>query len=158
MIGSHAYVGQGVGGVEVVDLSLPEAPHSLEVIDTPGYASDLIRVGDLLLVLDGNEGGFMIDVRSPSAPIPIGHLDLPVRSNQILATATKDDLILSGLSGGVYRSPLPHLIDELHLSGEDEAWAELTDMEGLAADTRIYLYDRSQVISRDVDIIVAGHE
>jgi hypothetical protein len=64
--GSALYIAAGSGGLLTVD------PSSLAVIDTDstaGEASDVVQVGDTLVVAAGFGGGELWDVSSPLAPV-----------------------------------------------------------------------------------------
>lgn len=72
--GNLAYVADGVGGVDVLDLSDPGNPLLLASADTPA-AYDLALDGDILFVACHSDGLRVVDVSDPTAPVVIGILE-----------------------------------------------------------------------------------
>ena len=135
--GQRAYVSMGKGGVHVYDFSSPSQPVLLQVIDTPGYAQAMALYDKLLLVADGIDGLFMIDVNSEDqGALPIGSLPTPLRIDQI--AVVKDGLIASSRLGGTMKLPLPERLKNLRFDNEGEmAFAIETAEKG----QYLYLYD-----------------
>jgi len=78
--GGHAYVAKGyqtVGGLDVVDISLPEAPLLVGAVSLPGYGEDVAVAGDYAYVADGWAGLQVVDISDPIAPIVVGVTDMP---------------------------------------------------------------------------------
>jgi hypothetical protein len=73
--GEYAYIAAGSQGLQVVDISDPEAPAVVAGLDTGGTAIDLkLRDGYAYLV-DGAQGVKIIDIQEPLAPRLAGSLD-----------------------------------------------------------------------------------
>lgn len=68
----YAYCVAGEFGVVVVDVRDSKSPKLAAVIDTPGYASDVIVSEDLAFIADGEAGVRVVDVRDPAKPIEVG--------------------------------------------------------------------------------------
>jgi hypothetical protein len=93
-------VADGNSGLRVINVSNPEAPFELGVLDTPGRARGVEVVGNLAYVADGNSGLRVINVSNPEAPFELGVLDTP---GDALDVAVVGDLayVADGLSGGL---------------------------------------------------------
>ncbi|MGB2772637.1 MAG: hypothetical protein WBF31_09975, partial [Anaerolineae bacterium] len=71
-------------GLAILDLSDPAHPQRLAAFDTPGWASGLALVDDLLFVADGYYGGLQIlDVRDPRQPTAAGAFATPGQASGI---------------------------------------------------------------------------
>ena len=89
-----AYVADGASGLQVIDVSNPEAPVALGAVDTPNHALDVAVVGGLAYVVDGSSVSTgpglppcglpsepnraslrVIDVSNPAAPVELGALE-----------------------------------------------------------------------------------
>lgn len=69
-----AYLAAGSEGVRVADVSDPENPFELGVVDTPGSARALALQGERLFVADGQNSGIRIfDVKEAAQPLEVGH-------------------------------------------------------------------------------------
>jgi hypothetical protein len=71
VVDGFAYLGGCYfSGLAVVDVSRPDRPAQVGLVDTP-YASDMTIAGDLALVASGYHGLRVIDVSVPSDPVEI---------------------------------------------------------------------------------------
>jgi len=134
--GTRAYLSQRVGGVHIVDISSPSQPELLQIIDTPGHATSMALYDNLLLVADGANGLFMIDVNNDKKALSIGTLAMPLRIDQIAVADNR--LIVSSLSGGTMRLPLPQRLKNLQWVNEREL---RVDIETAEKGRYLYLYD-----------------
>jgi hypothetical protein len=134
--GTRAYLSQRAGGVHIVDISSPSQPELLQIIDTPGYAKSMALYDDLLLVADGANGLFMIDVKNDKKALPIGTLPIPLRIDQIAVADNR--LIVSSLSGGTMRLPLPQRLKTLQQVNKRKL---RVDIETAETGQYLYLYD-----------------
>ena len=134
--GQRVYISQGPGGVHVVDISLPSQPELLQIINTPGYAKNMALYDNLLLVADGIEGVFMIDVKDRNNAVPIGSLPTPLRVVQI--AVTENGLIVSSKPGGTMKLPLPQRLHNLQVIGKGEMRVDVEDVE---KGQYVHLYD-----------------
>jgi len=89
--GDYAYVAAGATGLQVVDVSNPNAPTLVSSENTPGNANDVVVVGDLAYVADGSSGLQIIDISDPLDPIIIKAVDTPGVAQDV---AVKDNLAL----------------------------------------------------------------
>ncbi len=136
--GKFAFVSQGGGGIQVVDLSLPEEPLLLQIIDTPGYATRLAEYDGFLLVADGVKGVYLIDVDDPTACLAVGSLPTPLRVEQLVVAG--DSMIVSSHPAGTLKLPVPQRMRNLHVVNSGLAQAKL--LVPLAKGQQFaYLYD-----------------
>ncbi|NJN68347.1 MAG: hypothetical protein HC884_17370 [Chloroflexaceae bacterium] len=71
--GSLLFVANGrTGGIQIVDVSTPSAPHVVGTYDTPGVALRVDVVGDRAYVADSNKGLLILDVSTPTDPTLLG--------------------------------------------------------------------------------------
>jgi len=70
--GNTAFVADGVGGLQIIDVSDPENPNIIGSADTPGYARSVAISDDTAFVADGFEGLQIVDVGYPENPEIIG--------------------------------------------------------------------------------------
>ncbi|MGK2904891.1 MAG: hypothetical protein ACSLFH_00905 [Desulfuromonadales bacterium] len=145
--GRFAYISQGSAGVLVVDVSSPAQPLLIQMIDTPGYAKKMALHDNLLLVADGFEGLFMIDVKDRNGALPIGSLPVPIFINQVAVTG--NSMIVSNLAGGTMRLPLPQRLEDLHVISDGELRA---NVEMVDKGQYVYLYDERHSRKIEVDV------
>ena len=70
--GDIAYLANGDGGLNVIDVSTPSSPEIIERRNTPGISYDLDVDGDYLYLADDDNGLVVLDITNPSSiPIPI---------------------------------------------------------------------------------------
>ncbi|MCP4345483.1 MAG: DUF1416 domain-containing protein [Desulfobacterales bacterium] len=77
VIGDTAYVADGDGGLQVIDVGNPARPVKIGGADTPGYASDVAVRGNTAYVADGEGGLQVIDVSNPATPVKTGIAGTP---------------------------------------------------------------------------------
>jgi hypothetical protein len=71
--GSLLFVANGkTGGIQIVDVSTPSAPHVVGTYDTPGVALRVDVVGDRAYVADSTKGLHILDVSTPTDPVLLG--------------------------------------------------------------------------------------
>ena len=68
MAGDYAYVADAYSGLQVIDVSNPQAPALAGSYDTPGEARGVAVAGDYAYVADWSSGLQVIDVSNPQAP------------------------------------------------------------------------------------------
>ncbi len=68
--GSELFVSEGLGGVDVLDVSVPTQISQFALLETPGYAWQTELVGNLLYVADGSGGLLIFQKQAGSASIP----------------------------------------------------------------------------------------
>ncbi len=66
--GHHAFVANGSAGLNVVDVSTPQAPVIVGVADTPGFARNVAVAGSFAYVADGGPGLTIVDISTPASP------------------------------------------------------------------------------------------
>lgn len=102
--GHRLFVSRARIGVEVYDLSNPEAPILVQRIDTPGSAGSLSLANGLLMVSDLDRGVYIIDVRGRFG-LPVGSYPLTTIAREVLSH--EDKLFVADSAGGVQRLPAP---------------------------------------------------
>jgi hypothetical protein len=135
--GQRAFVSGWSGGVHIIDLSNPSDPQLLQIVDTPGYATNLALQDDLLLVADKAEGVFMIDVRDRKHALPIGSWSTPVRVEQIAVAG--DHLFVSNSPGGTMQLPLPQRLQNLEMVSRNELRADVANSD---RGEYVYIYEK----------------
>ena len=75
--GDHAFVAAGDSGLQIMDISDPDAPTLVGSYVTPGSALDVAVVGDLAFVADNYSGLQIVDISDPAAPTLVGSFDTP---------------------------------------------------------------------------------
>jgi hypothetical protein len=146
--GQRAYLSQGTSGVNVVDISAPQHPEVLQLLDTPGFASTMALHDDLLFVADAQKGLFIIDVKGLERALPVGSLRVPIRISELAVAA--DGLLASSLSrGGTMKLPMPQRLQGLRQVSDSEVRIDLPVAE---KGHYVYLYDgvTSERVALDV--------
>ena len=67
----RAYIANGGGGLQVVDLTDPAQPQVLRAWDSPGYAEDVAVAGAFAFLADGPYGLQIVDISDPADPRPV---------------------------------------------------------------------------------------
>jgi hypothetical protein len=134
--GSRIYISLGAGGVHIVDLSSPSQPELLQIIDTPGHAKRMALYDKLLLVADGINGLFLIDVDNRKDALPIGTLPTPLRIEQV--AVVDNGLVVSSHPAGTMKLPLPQRVKNLQLTNKRELRINVERVEN---GQYLYLYD-----------------
>ncbi len=133
--GKFAYVSQGSGGLNVIDLGDPRHPELVQIVDTPGLARKMVLHDGLLLVADGDKGIYMLDASMPGRLLPIGSLPTPLRANEI--ATVPDGILISNYPGGTLKLPYPEKLDNYRIVSR-----ELLQSEAPASGAGyVYLYD-----------------
>jgi hypothetical protein len=146
--GQRAYLSQGTSGVNVVDISAPQHPEVLQLLDTPGFASTMALHDDLLFVADAQKGLFIIDAKGLERALPVGSLRVPIRISELAVAA--DGLLASSLNrGGTIKLPLPQRLQGLRQVSDSEVRIDLPVAE---KGHYVYLYDgaTSERVALDV--------
>ena len=146
--GKRAYLSQGASGVSIVDVSLPQTPEVIQILDTPGFASKMTLHDGLLFITDGQKGLFIIDVKDPEKALPVGSLNVPIRISELAVAA--DGLLASSLNrGGTMKLPMPQRLQGLRDLSDSEARVALPVVE---KGQYVYLYDggTSERVALDV--------
>lgn len=81
--GDLLYIADGEAGLVILDVRLPEAPSQLGILNTPGFAFDVVVEGNLAYVADGGSGVRIIDVSDPTVPVLLGVYDTPNQAHGI---------------------------------------------------------------------------
>lgn len=80
--GSHAFVACEGAGLQVVDLTDPDAPLLIGGVATSGAARAIAVAGSFVYVATDSPGLQVVDVSSPASPTIVGSLTLPGIANQ----------------------------------------------------------------------------
>lgn len=138
--GDRAFVSQGSGGVQVIDVRNPAQPRLRQLIRTPGVAKSMAFHEGLLLVSDTSQGIFLIDASDRKDARPLGSWPLPVRIEQLAVAG--DRLIVSNHLTGTWQLPLPQRLRNLEVVDNEELRVRA---EGFATAQYVYLYDGQTV-------------
>lgn len=72
IVGSVAYLANGLRGLAIVDLANADAPSVIGSIKTPGEALRVVLTGTKALVVNRLSGVEVIDVSNPARPVSVG--------------------------------------------------------------------------------------
>jgi hypothetical protein len=90
----YAYVADGSGGVGVLNVTDPQNPSVITVLETSDFASDVhLRITDnkkRLYVTDSSDGLIVFDIANPANPVRISSLATP---GEAVAVATDEDFV-----------------------------------------------------------------
>ena len=75
VVGNYAYVADGNSGLQIIDISNPNAPVLAGSYDTSGAARGVQVVGNYAYVADGNSGLQIINISNPITPVLAGSYD-----------------------------------------------------------------------------------
>ncbi|MCP4545287.1 MAG: T9SS type A sorting domain-containing protein [bacterium] len=89
--GDLAYIADGVGGLQVIDITDPANPVQIGALDTAGAALDIALAGDIACVAAGEAGLQIIDITTPGTPLLIDTCDTPSSAQGV---AIAGDLVL----------------------------------------------------------------
>ena len=83
--GDYAYLANGGGGIEVIDISDPENISSAGTFSPIAFGSaySLIIAGDYAFVADGSAGLTVVDISNPTSPTLAGNCDTPGYAKEI---------------------------------------------------------------------------
>jgi hypothetical protein len=73
--GHFVYLAEGSTGLNIMNITNPSAPSSVDVVNTPGNAMDVIVDGGLAFVADGTGGVQIVDISNPFSAAIIGSYD-----------------------------------------------------------------------------------
>jgi hypothetical protein len=102
VVGNHAYVAGGVGGLYVVNIRRPANPKRVASVDTPGEALGLYPLYNLLIVADGSRGLQLIDIRVPKSLSIVATYDTPGETRNVYGLASTVYVAGSGFGLGVF--------------------------------------------------------
>ena len=88
VVGTTAYVADGISGVQIIDASDPANPVLLGSYDTPGTARGVEIVGTIAYVADDSFGLQIIDASDPANPFLVGSYDTPGLARKVEIVGT----------------------------------------------------------------------
>ena len=119
VVGGLAFVADGSAGLQIIDISTPDAPFIVGSFDTPGEAWGVAVQGDTAYIADGDSGLQIIDVSNPSIPSFLGAVVTPGIANGGDGTGTRAVIaagsgaaVVDVVGPGVERGP-PELAADL---------------------------------------------
>lgn len=68
VVGNYAYLADGVNGLRIINIAVPNYPYEIGFFDTPGLAFEVAISGTLAYVSDGSEGVQIINISDPTNP------------------------------------------------------------------------------------------
>lgn len=83
---TYVYLADGKRGLRIIDVTDPRLPREIAVVDTPGFANDVVVVNKIAYVADGAKGLFLINVSDPANPEERG---TAVQSGNMLLVAVR---------------------------------------------------------------------
>lgn len=125
--GDYAYVGRGVDGIGVYDISDPSSPTLVHTSDTPGSANGIAVAGTTMYVADGNNASgpdFRIyDITTPESPTLLGEFEAGGFVTYVHVAPTNNAIVLLagdfGLKVVSLSDPtMPFEMGSLSLGGE----------------------------------------
>jgi hypothetical protein len=76
--GTYVYVANGFSGLQIIDVSDPDAPSIAASFDTGGYANGLALSGGYAYIAVDVGGLLIADVSTPTSPTLVGGIPMPV--------------------------------------------------------------------------------
>ena len=83
---NYAYVMDDSRGLQVIDISNPQAPEVVGSVNTPGLALGVALVGNYAYVADAESGLLVIDISNPQAPAVVGRANTPGSARHVAIT------------------------------------------------------------------------
>jgi hypothetical protein len=118
--GNTAYVADGSGGLQVIDISNPASPQVIGAVDTPDSAYGITVVGSTAYVADRNSGLQVIDISNPASPQIIGAVDTPSKAEGVTVVGSTA-YVADGISGlqviDITNPATPQIIGSLDTPG-----------------------------------------
>jgi hypothetical protein len=71
-VNNYAYVASAWGGLQILDISNPNAPTLLGSYDTAGYSRDVTVSGNYAYIADSNSGLQILDITNRNSPTLVG--------------------------------------------------------------------------------------
>lgn len=150
LTGTHAFVADTRGGLQILDLSQPTQPQHLATLAEIGTISDVVVDGSFAYLANSQRGHglVVVDVSTPAAPYVIGQY----HHDSTTAVVVRDDLALVGDAAGVLlvldvRQPAhPRLLGTLALPGTPQHLALLPPYVLVVSDAAgVHVVDITQV-------------
>jgi hypothetical protein len=88
--GNYAYIGDGLGGLLIVNVANPSNPTFVGSYDTPSLAKGLQKAGNYVYLADGNSGLQIINVSNPANPLLAGSYSVSWRTDALFV---RDDYV-----------------------------------------------------------------
>ncbi len=79
----YAYVADGSGGVAVFEVTNPQDPRAITIIETVEFAQDVEIQQDRLYVSERSEGLVIYDLANPENPVRLGSHDTPGKASRV---------------------------------------------------------------------------
>jgi hypothetical protein len=125
----HVYLADGPAGLVIVDVTDPTKPEVVGSADTPGFALDVLKVGNLAYVADEFPGVQIFDVSDPAHPAFVSVIDTPGRATALaekdghllVADGFLQGLLVYAIGGGtipVAFVPIPEVAVDVVLDGD----------------------------------------
>ncbi|TRO54718.1 hypothetical protein E2P64_08580, partial [Candidatus Bathyarchaeota archaeon] len=140
--GHFAYLAEGPTGLNILNITNPQAPTPVDTVNTPGFAMDVIVDGGLAFVADENSGIQIVDISNPYAASIIGSYDTPGEARKLALQG--DTLFVADSANGLVVLDVtvpahPVLIDTIGLNYvfDVDLFGEIVC---IAASTGVYTY------------------
>ncbi|HLG18572.1 MAG TPA: hypothetical protein VI895_02005 [Bdellovibrionota bacterium] len=99
VVGSTAYVADGLSGLQIVDVTNPSNPVFIGSHDTPGWAYDVFVSGTVAYVADGSSGLQILDVSNSSSPSFLGNYAFNGEALRVFVSGTTAFVVGGNLGG-----------------------------------------------------------
>ncbi len=104
-LGSTVYLAHRNGRLSQLDLSTPNSPRIVQVLDVPGHTRKMTVKDGMLIASLYQDGVYIVDVGNGDRWAPVGQLELPISVFDLQACS--DKLFVSGGKAGLMTLPLP---------------------------------------------------
>ena len=139
VIDRTAYVTSG--GLDIIDVSDPQNPAITGSVDTPGFADEVVVIGQTAYVADYNSGLQAIDVSVAQNPVIIGSVDT---FDTALSVAVTGNLAYVASGGrGLVIVPVPREIIPVQIIGPEEIRVTLP-AQPILGNYNLRVFDRAQ--------------
>jgi hypothetical protein len=118
--GGYAFVAEGPGGLQIVDVNDRSNPHLATTVDTPGEVNGIKVITTRAYIADGSGGLRIVDVTNPASPVLLGSVDTPGDAQDVVVYGSRA-YIADGPAGlqiiDVSNPQSPSIIGSVNVAG-----------------------------------------
>lgn len=129
LLGTHAYVASGYGGLRIFDISNPQLPNEVAMLNPPGHVYNAIATADgVAYVIDANPADGdsdvlrAIDVTEPTQPRELCSVELPYRPTGIVVREERVWLARGNVGFQVLRADPRTVLNDDFEAGNTSYW------------------------------------